>query len=55
MSTGGILVLFASISVGASLIIALLFHYWPRYGSVEAAIAHTDQMLDEMESGASEH
>lgn len=54
MSAGGILLTFAIVCVGVSLIIALLFHFWPRYGSVEEAIAQTDRVLDEMERAASE-
>jgi hypothetical protein len=53
MSAGGILLTFAMVCVGASLIIALLFHFWPRYGSVAEAIAQTDRILDDMESAAS--
>ena len=49
------MLIFASICIGASLIIALLLHFWPRYGSVEAAIAHADHLLDEMESTSTEH
>ena len=55
MSTGEILLTFACVCVGTSLIIALLFHFWPRYGSVEAAIVHTDHILDEMETVSTEH
>ena len=55
MSAGGILVTFAGIFVGASLIIAVLFRFWPRYGSVEAAIDRTDQVLEQMEHATSEH
>ena len=55
MNAGGILVTFASVCIGASLIIALLFRFWPRYGSVEAAIVRTDQVLDDMESPPTAH
>jgi hypothetical protein len=55
MSAGGILLTFTIVCVGASLIIALLFRFWPRFGSVEAAIEHTDHVLDQMEGTASEH
>jgi hypothetical protein len=55
MGAGGILLTFAGVCVGASLIIALLFRFWPRYGSVEAAIARTDRMLDDMERASTEH
>ena len=54
MSTGGILLTFAIVFIGSSLIIAILFRFWPRYGSVEEAIARTDRMLDEMEREAPE-
>jgi hypothetical protein len=55
MSTGGILLTFASVCIGASLIIALLLRFWPRYGSVEAAITRTDQVLEEMDHAAADH
>jgi hypothetical protein len=55
MSTGAILLTFASLCIGVSLIIAVLFRFWPRYGSVEAAITRTDHLLDEMDSAAAEH
>jgi hypothetical protein len=55
MSAGGILLTFASVCVGASLIIALLLRFWPRFGSVEAAIEQTDRFLDKMEGTASGH
>lgn len=55
MSTGGILLTFAGVCIGASLIIALLFRFWPRYGSVEAAITRTDHVLDDMDSATAEH
>jgi hypothetical protein len=54
MSAGGILLTFAIVVIGSSLIIAVLFRFWPRYGSVEEAIIHTDPMLDKMEKGAPE-
>jgi hypothetical protein len=55
MSAGGILLTFAIVCIGSSLIIAILFHFWPRYGSVAEAIARTDRVLDEMEKGGPEH
>jgi hypothetical protein len=55
MHAGAILLTFACVFVGASLIIALLFHFWPRYGSVEAAISRTDEVLEEMEQTTSTH
>lgn len=53
MSTGGILITFAGVCIGTSLIIALLFRFWPRFGSVEAAITRADQVLTNMESATS--
>jgi hypothetical protein len=55
MSAGGILLTFISVCVGASLIIALLFRFWPRFGSVEAAIEYTDRVLDDIEGAAAGH
>jgi hypothetical protein len=50
MSSGGILLTLVGLGVGVSITLALLFRFWPRYGSVEAAIEHTDQVLDHMEA-----
>jgi hypothetical protein len=55
MTASGILFLFACIVISASLIIAVLFRFWPRYGSVEAAIAHSDALLDQIEHTTSAH
>ena len=55
MSAGGILLTFALVCIVASVIIALLFRFWPRYGSVEAAITQTDRILDAMEGSAADH
>lgn len=55
MHTGGILILFAGVCIGTSLILALLFRYWPRYGSVEAAITRLDKILIDMEARSAEH
>jgi hypothetical protein len=55
MSAGGILLTFAIVCVGASLIIALLLRFWPRFGSVEAAVEHADRLLDKLEGTAVEH
>lgn len=55
MHTGGILILFAGVCIGTSLILALLFRYWPRYGSVEAAISRSDKVLIDMEAPSAEH
>ncbi len=54
MSAGSVLLTCAGICVGASLIIALLFRFWPRYGSVEAVIERTDRMLADMERTSAE-
>lgn len=50
MHTGGILLTFASVCIGASVIIALLFRFWPRYGSVSAAVERSDHLLEQMET-----
>ena len=50
MHTMRILVTFLSICVGASVIIALLFRFWPRYGSVDAAVERSDRFLEQMEA-----
>ena len=55
MSAGGILLTFGIVCVGVSVILALLFRFWPRYGSVEAAIEHTDRLLDDMEPASTSH
>jgi len=55
MGTGGILLTFVLVCVGASVILALLFRFWPRYGSVQAAIEHTDHILEEMEPVSTVH
>jgi hypothetical protein len=55
MSAGGILLTFLIVCVGTSLIIAVLVRFWPRLGSVEAAIEHTDRVLDDIEAAATRH
>lgn len=55
MSAGAILLTFAVVLIGGSAILALVFHLWPRYGSLEAAIEQSDHMLAEMEPPASSH
>jgi hypothetical protein len=55
MSPGAVLVTFAVVMVGASLIIALLFHFWPRYGSVDAALEEADHAFEELEKATAEH
>lgn len=55
MTAGGILLTFALVCIGASMIIAVFFRFWPRYGSVEAAIEHSDQLLESMEPAPDAH
>jgi hypothetical protein len=55
MSAGAILLTFALVIIGVSAILALVFHLWPRYGSLEAVIEQSDRMLAEMEPPASSH
>jgi len=55
MHTGGILLTFAGVCIGASVIIALLFHFWPRYGSVAAAVERSDPLLEERETMPAQH
>ena len=55
MHTGGILLTFLSICIGASVIIALLFHFWPRYGSVNTAVERSDRFLEQMEAADAQH
>ena len=53
MTTGVMLTVFAVICLGASLGLAIMFRFWPEYGSVEAALERSDEMVAEMESAAS--
>ena len=55
MHTGGILLTFAAVCIGASVIIALLFRFWPRYGSVAAAVERSDYLLEQMEAPPAPH
>jgi len=55
MHTGGILLTFASVCIGVSVIIALLFRFWPQYGSVSAAVERSDQLLEQMETTPLSH
>ena len=55
MHTGGILLTFLSICIGASVISALLFHFWPRYGSVNTAVERSDRFLEQMEAADAQH
>ena len=52
MGTGGVILTFAIISIAASAILALVFHLWPRYGSVDAAIEESDHELEKLEAAA---
>lgn len=53
MTTGVTLTIFAVICLGASLGLAILFRFWPGYGSVEAALERSDDLVSEMEAAAS--
>ena len=55
MQTGGILLTFAGVCIGASVVLALLFRFWPRYGSVAAAVEHSDHLLEEIETMPAQH
>ena len=53
MTTGVVLTVFGVVCVGASLGLAIMFRFWPEYGSVEAAVKRSDDMVAELESAAS--
>lgn len=53
MTTGVTLTIFAVICLGASLGLAILFRFWPGYGSVEAALERSDGLVAEIETAAS--
>ena len=53
MTSGVFLTVFAVVCLGASLGLAVMFRFRPEYGSVEAALEHSDEMVAEMESAAS--
>lgn len=53
MTSGVLLTVFAVICLGASLGLAIAFRFWPEYGSVEAAVERSDDLVAEMESAAS--
>jgi hypothetical protein len=55
MHTGGILLTFASVCIGTSVIIALLFRFWPQYGSVTAAVERSDHLLEQMDTTQEDH
>ena len=44
-----------SYHIGASGIIALLLHFWPRYGSVNAAVERSDRFLEQLEAAEAQH
>ena len=53
MTTGVFLTVFAVICLGASLGLAVMFRFRPEYGSVQAALERSDEMVAELESAAS--
>jgi|GEM_PF-1641419 len=55
MHTGGILLAFASICIGASVILALVFRFWPRYGSVTAAVEASDHAVEHLDATSASH
>jgi len=55
MHTMGILLTFLGVCVGASVVIALLLRFWPRYGSVNAAVERSDRFLEQMEAAQAQH
>jgi hypothetical protein len=55
MHAGGILLTFATVCIGTSVIIALLFRFWPRYGSVAVAVERSDHLLEQMEAPPAQH
>jgi len=55
MHAGGILLTFVGVCIGTSIIIALFFRFWPRYGSVAAAVERSDHLLEQMEAPPAQH
>ncbi len=53
MTTGVMLTTFAVICLGVSLGLAILFRFWPEYGSVEAALERSDDLVAQVETAAS--
>ena len=53
MTTAVTLTTFAVICLGASLGLAILFRFWPEYGSVEAALERSDDLVAQVETAAS--
>jgi hypothetical protein len=55
MNTGEVLLTFAGVCLGSSIMLALLFRFWPGYGSVEAAIQRADDTFEHMETASQAH
>ena len=52
MTTGVLLTIFGVVCLGTSLGLAIVFRFWPAFGSVEAALERSDHMVAELESAA---
>lgn len=52
MSGGSIFITFLVVMIGASAILALMFRLWPRFGSVDAAIEASDQVIAQLDEPA---
>jgi hypothetical protein len=48
MSSGGVLLTFVCILVSASVLMAIIFRFWPKYGSVTAAVEQSDRFLEDL-------
>lgn len=55
METGGILLTFASVCIGVSVILGVLFRCWPAYGSVTAAVEQTDHLVEQLDADPTPH
>lgn len=55
MATGRILLTFASVCIGVSAILAVLFRFWPRYGSVTKAVERADHLVEQLDAPAEAH
>lgn len=49
MSDGNLFITFLVVMIGVSVILALMFRLWPRYGSVDAAIEASDRMIQQLD------
>lgn len=49
------LLTFVGAVIGASIIIAVLLHFWPRYGSVTKAVEQSDHFLAQMDASPTPH